>query len=125
MPPPAEPLHLEFVYLPLFERTRRGVFTDEEIRALEDVLLENPEDGDVLAGTGAVRKSRVANRGRGKRGSGRVAYLYVKEQQTVYFILAFAKNVQGNLTELEKAAVRRLVGEIRSERWPRSLREPE
>lgn len=111
--------HLEFVYLALFERTRKGVLSDDEVKAVEDALLANPRAGDVMANTAGVRKIRAAQEQRGKSGSARVAYLYVQEQGTVYFILAFPKNVQGNLTADQKKQVRALVGQIRNEPWPR------
>lgn len=118
MPSPVEPAYLEFVYLPLFERTRSRVYTDEEMEKLENTLLENPEDGDVMSNTGGVRKSRAAHEGRGKSGSGRVAYLYLRRRRTIYFLLAFPKNVQGNLTDPQKKAVRALVADIKNEVWP-------
>lgn len=111
--------YLEFVYLPLFERTRKGVLTDAEVQAVEDELLANPRAGVVMVNTGGVRKVRAAQEQRGKSGSARVAYLYVQEQATVYFILAFPKNVQGNLTAEQKKQVRALVAQIRAEDWPR------
>jgi hypothetical protein len=110
---------LEFVYLGLFERTRKGVLTDAEVKELEDELLANPRAGVVMANTGGVRKVRVAQEQRGKSGSVRVAYLYVPEQATVYFILAFPKNVQANLTDAQKKQVRAVVAQIRDEHWPR------
>jgi len=75
--------------------------------------------GVVIVDTGGVRKVRAAQDHRGKRGSARVVYLYVQEQRTVYFILVFPKNVQGNLTARQKQAVRTLVGQVREEQWPR------
>jgi hypothetical protein len=111
---------LEFVYLGLFERTRAGVLDDAEVKALEDELLANPRAGVVMVNTGGVRKVRAAQQGRGKSGSARVAYLYVPEQATVYFILAFPKNVQGNLTPDQKKQVRSVVAQIKDEPWPRS-----
>lgn len=110
---------LEFVYLGLFERTRRGVLTDAEVKEVEDALLANPRAGAVMVNTGGVRKVRAAQEFRGKSGSARVAYLYVPEQSTIYFILAFPKNVQGNLTEGQKKQVRAVVAQIRDEDWPR------
>lgn len=59
--------YLEFVYLELFERTRNGVISDEEMKVLEEELLENPEKGSVQRDTGGVRKVRVATRGGGMR----------------------------------------------------------
>ena len=110
---------LEFVYLALFERTRKGVLTDAEMKEVEDALLANPRAGVVMVNTGGVRKVRAAQEQRGKSGSARVAYLYVEEQATVYFITAFPKNGQGNLTDEQKKQVRRLVAQIREEGWPR------
>lgn len=110
---------LEFVYLALFERTRKGVLTDAEMKEVEDALLANPRAGAVMANTGGVRKVRAAQEQRGKSGSARVAYLYVEEQATVYFIIAFPKNVQGNLTDAQKKQVRTVVAQIRDEGWPR------
>jgi hypothetical protein len=118
VPQHAEPAYLEFVYLPLFERTCGRVYTDEEMEKFENTLLENPEDGDLMSNTGGVRKSRAANEGRGKSGSGRVAYLYLRSRRTIYFLLAFPKNVQGNLTDAQKNAVRALVADIKNEVWP-------
>jgi hypothetical protein len=112
---------LEFIYLPLFERTRKGgVLDDAEMKCVEDDLLTNPRAGAVIVATGGVRKVRAAQEGRGKSGSARVVYLYVEEQETVYFILAFPKNVQGNLTADQKRLVRALVEQVRQEDWPRA-----
>ena len=110
---------LEFVYLELFERTRKGVLSDAEMKAVEDELLANPRAGVVIVNTAGVRKVRAAQEQRGKSGSARVVYLYVEEQRTVYFILAFPKNVQGNLTAEQKKLVRALVGQARQQDWPR------
>lgn len=110
---------LEFIYLALFERTRKGVLQDTEMKAVEDALLANPRAGTVIVNTSGVRKMRAAQDGRGKSGSARVVYLYVEEQATVYFILAFPKNVQGNLTPEQKRLVRTLVGQVKQEEWPR------
>jgi len=106
---------VEFVYLRFFERTTTGILSDLDIRALENELLENPEAGDVVAGTGGVRKARVARPGGGKSGGVRVVYLYVKVKQRIYMILAFPKNVQANLTPDQKSAIRKLVAELKNE----------
>jgi hypothetical protein len=111
---------LEFVYLTLFERTRHGVLDDGALRETEDALLANPRAGVVIGSTSGVRKVRAACEGRGKSGGARIVYLYVEEQATVYMILAFPKNVQGNLTADQKRLVRELVAEIRREPWPRA-----
>lgn len=108
--------YLEFVYLKLFERTAGGVISEEEMKAVEDELLENPEKGSVQGNTGGVRKVRVATGGQGKSGSARVAYLYVQIRETIYFILAFPKNVQPNLTADQKKTLRGLAEKLKKEK---------
>jgi hypothetical protein len=107
--------YFEFVRLPSFERTAAGVLSEEDIRCLEQVLIENPRGGQVVPGTGGVRKIRVATEGRGKRGSARVIYLYVELREKVYLLLAYAKNVQADLTAEQARAVRALVDQLRKE----------
>lgn len=107
--------YLEFVYLPSFERSAAGVLSDAEIRDLELELLENPQAGAVAAGTGGVRKIRLALPGRGKRGSVRVIYLYIEARQTVYLLLCYPKNEQESLTPEQKKRVRQLVATLQGE----------
>lgn len=65
-----------FVELPPFERTRKDYMDDEAYRLLQLELLDNPKAGDVIEGTGGLRKLRQADprRGKGKRGGLRVIY---------------------------------------------------
>ena len=67
-----------FIELPPFERHRRDYLTDENFRDLQNALMENPETGDVIEGTGGLRKIRHADpkRGKGKRGGLRVIYYW-------------------------------------------------
>jgi hypothetical protein len=112
--------HLEFVHMPLFERTRKNVLNDEEVHAVENQLLANPAAGVILRDTGGVRKLRAALENRGKRGSVRIVYYYHRQRDTIYFILAFAKNVQASLTPAQRRIVRELVAAIEAEAWPPS-----
>jgi hypothetical protein len=113
---PREHTHLEFVYLPLFERTRKGVLSEDDTHRLEDELLENPEAGDLEDHAGGIRKIRARIGKRGQRGSARVAYLYVESRARLYFILAFPKNVQGTLTPDQKKVIRALAAQLKKER---------
>lgn len=106
------PRGLDFIYTPLFDRSARGLLDDESMRQAELELLEDPRAGSVVAGTGGIRKLRVALPGRGKRGSARVAYLYVELRGRVYFLLAYAKGDQVDLTAADKKALRNLVAEL-------------
>ena len=113
---------LEFVYTPMFERTRRSLLSDEDMNRVEEELLVSPERGALLRETGGVRKMRAAPEGRGKSGGARIAYLHLPDRETVYFLIAFAKNVRANLTAAEKKLLRQVVGMIKEERWPTTTR---
>ncbi len=98
---------LLFVYTSEFDRLARDVLTDDDLRAVEERLLDNPRAGAVVAHTGGVRKLRLAFGGRGKSGSARIIYLYVEADARVYFLLFYQKNQQASLSEAGK---RRLQG---------------
>jgi len=118
--PGGRPQHLEFVFLPSFERTAHGVLSPEDVRELELTLLQDPRAGAVLRDTGGVRKVRAAIEGRGKSGSARVVYLYVEVRQKIYLLLCFPKNQQENLTPEQRRRIRQLVAQLEAEEptWP-------
>ena len=88
---------------------------DDSLLILEAALLENPQLGDVIEGTGGARKMRIQLEGRGKSGGGRVIYLDVYEREHLYLLFAYPKNVQDDLTPDQKKAVRKMIEEIRKE----------
>ena len=82
-----------FVEAPLFTKLVGEYLTDEEYGALQQALSENPELGDVVPGSGGVRKVRWGTRGRGKRGGVRVVYFVRKEPGIIWMLTIYAKNV--------------------------------
>ena len=71
---------------------------DNDLRELEETLLENPQKGDVIEGLSGARKIRVKLSGRGKSGGGRVVYVDVLKREKMYMLLAYPKNVQSDLS---------------------------
>lgn len=65
-----------FIELPAFERHRKNYLDDDAFSRLQDALMDNPEAGEVMEGTGGLRKVRFADsrRAKGKRGGLRVIY---------------------------------------------------
>jgi hypothetical protein len=83
-----------FVELSPFRKYREGYLTDDEYRELQIVLMQNPEAGDVIKGTGGLRKIRFgdARRRSGKRSGLRVIYYYwIKGPQFWMFTRCTAK----------------------------------
>ena len=101
-----------FVETPAFCRWREENLDDERFRALQNVLIINPRLGDVIQGSGGLRKLRVGLPGRGKRGSARVIYYWWAGEDRCYLLMAYAKGSQSDLTADQR---KRLSAAIREE----------
>ena len=108
-------MNLTFVYTAQFDRMAEGILSDDELRLVEEQLLANPQAGAVVAGTGGVRKLRVALPGHGKRGAARIIYLYMAPDARIYFLLVYRKNVQATLSSREKRQLAALVRVLKGE----------
>ena len=89
--------------------------TDEDLRKLENTLLEDPKSGKAIQGTGGLRKIRIPIRDQGKRGGGRVIYVDIEIKETIYFINVYIKNEQEDLTESERKAFKALINILKEE----------
>ncbi|HML38382.1 MAG TPA: type II toxin-antitoxin system RelE/ParE family toxin [Bacillota bacterium] len=85
---------------------------DNDLWRLEQEILKNPQIGPVIPGTGRLRKVRFAIEGKGKSGSVRVVYVDFVIYETVYFIYAYPKKEQDNLTDAEKHDIKKLIDHI-------------
>lgn len=105
-----------FIEVPLFSKRWREIgLNEEELRALQIMLLKDPESGPVMEGTGGIRKVRFPLQNRGKSGSVRVCYTDFAEYEVIYLITAFEKKEQDNLTDDEKHVLKKLVKALREE----------
>ena len=105
-----------FKEVPTFTRKWKELgLTDENLRDLQNILLENPKAGDAIQGTGGIRKIRIPIDNKGKRGGGRVIYVDIELKETIYFINVYAKNEKDDLTEEEKKAFKAVVKILKEE----------
>jgi len=86
--------------------------SEAEREAVVDLLAASPDVGDVIPGTGGLRKVRVPLAGRGKRGGARVIYYLYDQTLPIYLLLAYAKNERDDLSAEQKTILRRLVEAI-------------
>jgi hypothetical protein len=86
-----------FVETPLFTRLVAEYLSDQEYGELQAALIENPEAGAIIPGSGGVRKLRWALPGRGKRGGLRVIYYLRSTQGLVWMLTLYPKNVAENI----------------------------
>lgn len=94
---PYNALVFTFVETKLFTRLVQDYLTDDEYRGLQAVLIERPEVGSLIPGTGGVRKLRWRAPGRGKRGGYRVIYLPNTAQGVIWMLTMYPKNVADNI----------------------------
>ena len=96
------PIKRMFIHGKTFSQTWKNLgLGDEDLRRLELLLLRNPKSGNVIRGTGRLRKVRFPFPYRGKSGSVRVCYVDFEEKEICYLLAVFAKNEQENLTPAE------------------------
>jgi len=103
---------IEIIPLGRIERTILGLIDQESYRLLKDQLAADPYIGDVMRGTGGMRKMRVAQEGRGKSGSLRLIYYYVTPRGRIYLVDVFAKNERANVTQAERNDLKKLAKEL-------------
>lgn len=97
-----------FVELPAFSRHRADYLDDEGFRALQNELAENPGKGDVIEGTGGLRKLRRPDRkrGKGKRGGLRVIYFWWEGGRQFWLFTLYGKDEMADLGATEKALLK-------------------
>lgn len=105
-----------FIEVPTFSRKWKELgLTDDNLRELQKILLDNPKAGDVIQGTGGLRKIRIPLDNTGKRGGGRVIYVDIEYKEIIYFINVYTKNEKDDLTEEEKRAFKAVVKILKEE----------
>ncbi|WP_386693158.1 MULTISPECIES: type II toxin-antitoxin system RelE/ParE family toxin [unclassified Lonepinella] len=97
-------MKLTFIELMPFEEYRKEFLSDEEFRLFQNELMDNPEKGELIPGLGGLRKVRIADslRHKGKRGGARVIYYYYVVKNRIYFVTAYGKNKQTDITNEQK-----------------------
>jgi hypothetical protein len=81
-----------------FTKQVSELLTDEEYSKLQWRLIEFPEAGDVIKGSGGIRKIRQSAKGKGTRGGARVIYYFAAANQEVLMHDIYAKNEQTDLS---------------------------
>lgn len=102
------PVQAVFVALPAFERNRADYLDDAAFADLQLALMKNPEAGEVIEGTGGLRKLRFADRrrGKGKRGGLRVIYYWWRAGPQFWLYTLYDKDEMADLTSQQRKALR-------------------
>lgn len=106
----------EFIYLKIFEKNWHELgLTSADLEELETIIMDNPVVGDIIQGTGGLRKMRFALPHRGKSGSTRVLYVDFVSYGKTLLMNIYPKNRQDNITNSEKHEYKKLIDVISKE----------
>ena len=98
-----------FIETALFTKCLQDYLNDGEYCELQSFLIEQPDAGDLIQGTGGLRKLRWSSNNKGKRGGIRVIYYWQVLEDQIYLFTLYAKNEISDLSEKEKKALKKML----------------
>jgi hypothetical protein len=102
-------VNLFFAELPGFTKECLQTASDEELRRFQNELAASPDAGDLIQGTGGLRKARFRLAHRGKSGSARVIYLWLPHVRCIVLFHFYTKQSKATLSAADKKALREAV----------------
>lgn len=88
---------LTIIESPIFTRLWPDYWCEDERGEFSAWLAENPDAGDVVPGSGGIRKVRWSRQGQGKRGGVRIVYFATPTQGLIWLLTIYAKSKQENV----------------------------
>lgn len=105
-----------FVETSWFTQSLRDFFqTDQDYAEFQAYLAEQPDKGDVLEGSGGLRKLRWADkkRGKGKRSGCRVLYLHLLPAARILLVDIYGKNEQDDFSADDLRVFKKMIEEYK------------
>ena len=101
---------LRFVETPIFTEQIVEILTDSDYAQLQAALVVQPDLGELVPGTGGLRKMRwgIPGRARGKRGGIRVIYYWYTSLSVIYLLFVYSKAERADLSPAQKRALRKI-----------------
>ena len=95
--------------LPEYQRRAAKLLSEDERCDVVSYLAAFPKEGDLIRGTGGIRKLRWRQGGRGKSGGVRVIYYFHSDRMPLCLLTVFAKNERADLSQAERNELSKLV----------------
>jgi len=89
---------MEIAETSIFTKEITRILSDDEYKALQNFLVTNPKGGDVIKGSGGLRKIRWKLKGRGKSGGIRNIYYYHEKESLLLMVYVYEKSKTEDLT---------------------------
>jgi len=96
---------------PVFTKRLTAILSEETYRLLQMHLLNKPDSGKVIKGSGGLRKLRWFAKGHGKSGGVRIIYYWFAARDTILLLFVYAKNERDDLTPGQLEQLKRVVEE--------------
>ena len=96
----------------LADAAKAGI-SEQELQDIVNAVAANPDQGDLVVGSGGVRMARIAARGKGKRGGYRVMIAYVGPEAPAYLLAVLGKGDRENFTKSEVAQMNTITTTIK------------
>ncbi|MEQ8953538.1 MAG: type II toxin-antitoxin system RelE/ParE family toxin [Gammaproteobacteria bacterium] len=87
-----------FIETRLFTKLLSNYLSDDEYRGLQAYLIQKPDAGDIVRGSGGVRKVRWSRGGGGKSGGVRVIYFWEKSESEIWMLTIYAKSERATIS---------------------------
>lgn len=101
-----------FIETSVFTKFVNDYLDDEQYREFQTHLAKNPTIGNIVQGTGGLRKVRWVLENKGKRGGIRIIYYWQKSEEQIYLMTIYAKNEMEDLSAKDKKILKQMI-----ERW--------
>ena len=104
-------MYATLIELPNFSKYREDYLNDYEYSKLQVLLVNNPTSGDLIQGTGGLRKLRFgdSSRGKGKRGGLRIIYYWWVNAYQIFLFTIYNKNEMTDLNQEQKKKLKELL----------------
>lgn len=96
------------IELPEFIKRADGLLLSDEKASVINYLALHPQAGDIIQGTGGIRKLRWSARGKGKSGGVRVIYYYHNGNIPLFLLTVFGKGEKANISKSERNELSKL-----------------
>lgn len=97
---------------PIFTKLIKELMSDDEYKGLQEALVNRPDLGDLIQGSGGLRKVRWKLAGQGKSGGVRAIYYWVVNDEHIRMLFVYPKGKQENLSKEQVKQLKAIV-----ERW--------
>ena len=93
----------------VFTTLIQELMSDDEYQDLQEALVSRPDLGDIIRGSGGIRKVRWNLEGTGKSAGVRAIYYWVVNDDHIRMLYVYPKGKQANLTKAQVAKLKEII----------------